>query len=133
MQLPFPGRLQSFGKWRFCFPAQYRIGLLWIGPHLCNVTFPAFRDSIIEFYAGSLFESMDKFEYRNTLPRTEIEYFDVLLAFMSEHTFYGFDVSFGQVYHIDVIAYARAVGGIVIVSENAELLTYSDGGLCDIG
>ena len=42
-------------------------------------------------------------------------------------------MAFGQIYDMDVVAHAGAVGGVVVVAENAEFLAQSDRGLRNVG
>ena len=60
---------------------------------------------------------------------TDVEDADAVLFDMFE----GVDVGFGQVDDVNIVADAGAVGGVVIVTENAEILKFAYGNLADIG
>ena len=75
------------------------------------------------FYAGSLFECVDQFQYGYTVAGSEIEIFNIFFRLATQHTIHSDHVCFSQVDYIDIVADAGPVGSIVIVAEYAQFLT----------
>ena len=67
-------------------------------------------------------------------PGADVEGLQRLAALgVVQHTLDSDDVGLSQVDDVDVVADARAVGGVVVITEDAELLTDASGGLRQIG
>ena len=54
-------------------------------------------------------------------------------GFLGEEGFEGGDVGGGEVADVDVVAHAGAVGGGIVVAEDAEFGSFADGDLSDVG
>ena len=131
--LPVPGIKHSLFQRRFGFPAQNLIRLGWVGPHLDDIAFAPRSNSVGNFDAGGLLESIDELEYRNAMAGTEIEDLNSLVHTLVHNTFDSRDMCAGEVCDVDEIADARPVRGGVVISEDAQLLAYTDRCLRQIG
>ena len=75
---------------------------------------------------------MEKLENRQTLACSDIEHFELFVALVLKHSRKCHNVSFCKVNHIDKVANARAVGGVVIVTEDAQFLAHANSCLGEI-
>ena len=76
---------------------------------------------------------MDEFEHGGTLACSDVIDFYGFLDFVFHDTCHSAHVSFGEVDDIDVVANTGAVGGVVVVTEDAEFLADADGSLREEG
>mmetsp|Transcript_36885 Transcript_36885/g.62758 ORF Transcript_36885/g.62758 Transcript_36885/m.62758 type:complete len:202 (-) Transcript_36885:163-768(-) len=130
--LPPPRILTHFRGTQLRFPSQQILCLLWIGIQFRYIPRPSFDDFVRYRSSCRLPHSLDQFQYRDSVPGTEIDrlatYTGIGVEFVE-----GGDVSFGEVDDVDVITDTGAVGGVVIVSEDGELLASSYADLSDEG
>lgn len=127
--LPFPGVAHGVVGGGFGFPAEYVVGLGGLGPYLFDVAGSSFADYVRHFHSRGSLEGFDEFKHAEALARAEVEDFDGIGVGIVEHAFHGDYVSLGKVYHVDEVADATAVGGVVIGAEYGEFLPQSGSGL----
>lgn len=129
MFFPAPGGEQYFGDGGVGGPAKDGIGLARIGPDLLDVALATTYDGIREFTARDLLEGADDLQHAQAASGTEVEDFDLLLGLAAQHTLDSLDVSLSKINHIDIVADAGAIGGVVVVAKDAQLLTQACSGL----
>lgn len=131
-------RLVSFpgcGKNRFHvgifgFPAQDFLGLCRIRDEGCRVAGAAAHDAEGNLLAGDLFRAADDVENARAGLRSQVDRqaFARSLQIFERHS-----VSAGEIVHMDVVADARSVRRVVIVSENENFLAFAGQSLHDDG
>ena len=82
MQLPFPCGTHRVLQWRFCFPTEFCVCFLRIGPNFFDVAGAASDDFVGHFYAGGFFKRIDEFEHRDSASGAEIVNFDESCRFV---------------------------------------------------
>ena len=118
-------------------------GAGFIGSHTCVALLEAGYDLIIaDNFSNSKPEALNriktitgkdfKFYEADLLDRTAVEKIFAENKVDAVIHFAGYK-AVGEVADVDIIPYARAVGGIVVVTENAQFFELSDSDLTDIG
>ena len=133
LQLPIPCRKESVGERRCGFPAQDVVCTTRVCPYFFDVTLATPYNLIRNVDAGCFAERVYEFEHADAITGSEVENFDVVRAFVAEHSPCGVNVSFSEVDHVDKVANTRAVGSVVVVAEHAQFRANADGCLRKIG
>ena len=109
---------------------QQFLGLGRVGIAGGDIARAAGSNAIGNLNAVGLFESLDHVQHTVAHAGAQI---DDLAAVMICQIVHRSHVTLGQIHHMDVIPHAGAVGGVVIVAENAELLEPPGSDLRDVG
>ena len=104
------------------------MSFLWVGIEFREVAGAARGEFVREGSTRDFFESMDHFEHRSRMAGAEVV--DIEAGFKPLD---GGEVTFGEVYYMDVIAEAGAVFGFVVIAENVEFGELAGSNFHDIG
>ena len=97
--------------------------MLGVGPHLLDVALAAAYDLVRYLDARHGLEGADQLQDADAATRADVEGLQALAALaVVEDALYGTDVGLRQVYYVDVVTDAAAVGRAVVVAEDAQLL-----------
>ena len=118
--LPVPGVAAHILDAVFSLPAQFALGLGGIAVAGGNVARTAGLDAVGHVDAVDLDEGLHHVEHGIAVTGADIVDGDALLALNALKSSH---MSLGQIDHVDVVAHAGAVGGGVVVAEDAQLLT----------
>lgn len=112
------------------FPAQNFLGLCRVRDEGRRVAGASAHDAEGNLFAGNLFRTADDVEDARACLRSQVDRqaFARSLQIFERHS-----VSAGEIVHVDVIADARAVRRVVIVSENENFLALAGEGFHDDG
>ena len=131
--LPAPGGEQYVGDGGVGGPAKDGIGLLGICPDLLDVALATAYDGIRELLARDLLEGADDLQHAQAASGTEVEELDLLRSLTAQHTLDSLDVRLSEINHIDIVADAGAIGGVIIIAKDAQLLAQTCSGLGNKG
>ena len=131
MFLPFPSRCEYIADRRICFPTEYLVRFLGCSPNLLYISFTTTHDGIRDLHAGSRLKLIDKREYGKSGTGTEVEDLHLLTVFRMQHAVDRFDVRLSKIYDVYIIADARPVRGVIVITEHFQLRTQSGSGLRD--
>ena len=113
-----------------------------IAPDFLDIAFTTRCVLPVDLHARRFFKRLHHFEGTDSLACSDVEVFDGRGVFtelfdgrgvFTEHACHRLDVCLGKVNDINIVADAGAVGCAIVVAEDFELLSDSDGGLCDKG
>ncbi len=110
-------------------PAQFGVGLGGVGGQHGRVAGAAGLFGDLEVLARDLFDGVDDLAYGVAVAVAQVvDQFGFLIEFAQ-----GQQVSEAEVFDVDVIADAGAVGGVVVRAEDLDVFTFAHGGLDDQG
>ena len=131
MFLPFPCRSEHVPNRRISLPSEHFVRFLRRCPYLLDISFAAANNRIRYLDACSSLKLIDQCENRETCTGTEIEYLHLVAIFGIKHPVNRFDMSLSEIHHINIIAYARAIRRIIIISEYFQFRTKACSCLCN--
>ena len=129
--LPSPSRAESIIERTLCLPAELLVCVSCICPNHHNITRTAWCNLVVELQLIYTLEGIYQLQYRYCTTRANIEDFVILLALIVNHSLDSHHVSLCQIHYIDVVTQARAIRGVVVVTEYREALTNTCCGLGD--
>ncbi len=78
-------------------------------------------------------EPPHELQHGNRNPRPHVEHLVLLAHTPPDHPIHSRHMGPGQVHHVDIVPQRRAVGGVVVIPENAQLPAHPSRGLGDKG
>ena len=74
---------------------------------------------------------MDEGQHAQTGSGSEVEDFNLFTIFRMEHSINSLNMRFRKIHHVDIVTNARTIGGVIVISEDLQLLTETGSGLRD--
>ena len=127
--LPVPGIGTHLLDAVLSLPAKLLFCFVAFGVAGCDITVTARFDFVFQRMAACFLECVDHIEYAVAFAGSEVVNGNALVV---SQFLDGFYMAACQVNNMDVIADTSSVRSIVVITENADALEFSDGNLCDI-
>ena len=131
LALPVPGIAAHVVEGELSFPAELALCARRVGKADVAVAGAAGRNYIWQLSAAGALVGVENVEHRRALAGTEVV--DFYLSAERGNLFERFYMPLSEVYDVDIIADAGAVGGVVIVAVYFQMRSSADGDLSDIG
>ena len=114
-------------------PTQNFVGFIYVAPYLFDIAFTTGSNFVVKLNAGALFESVNQFKNAHTVTGTYVVDFNTFFIFVLNNAFHSSNVCLGQVEYIDVVADARTVGGVIVITEHFQAGTDAHSCLREVG
>ena len=130
LTLPVPTVTAHFFNAVLGFPAEFGFGLGGVAVAGGDIAGTAGLDAIGDFHTVDFLKGGDYVQNGIAVAGTDVIDSEAALAL---NGFQGADMGAGKVNDVDIVAHSCAIGGVVVVTKDAQLLTLAYGYLGDVG